>query len=126
MGALIAMPPGWKPVWCGWTRERTKMAVNPLPVCLASLTLGAALIACAPVEPFAETKVDNAADSQPVRDGREAAEDAARRIAAAGVGVARHLGEVARVITGEQAQDMGDTQDDVSEVAVQAAVAEGD
>lgn len=60
---------------------------------LVGLVLAVAVNACAPVEPFGDA---SGKDNDQVRDGREAAEDAARRIAAAGAGVARQIGEVAR------------------------------
>ena len=70
------------------------------------LTLAIVLSACAPVEPFGDAAGEPAGNQ--VRDGREAAEDAARRIA----GVARQLGEVA---LGLQADPDDDTRADEDE-----------
>lgn len=70
---------------------------------LAGLVLIVSLGACAPAEPFGDA--GRPADDSPARDGREAVEDAARRIAAVGASVARQLGEAARNLqatTGEE------------------------
>ena len=85
---------------------------------LAGLVLIVSLGACAPAEPFGEA--GRSAGDSPVRDGREAAEDAARRIAAVGASVARQLGEAARSLqatTGEDG-DEGDHGDAATEPAM--------
>lgn len=79
---------------------------------LPGLVLALALTACAPVEPFGEASGE---DADEVRDGREAAEDAARRIAALGAGVARQIGNVARNL-----QPMAEGAGDKDEVATPA------
>lgn len=85
---------------------------------LAGLVLIVSLGACAPAEPFGEA--GRSAGDSPVRDGREAAEDAARRIAAAGASVAKQLGEVARSLqsaTGEAGGE-GDNGDAATDRAM--------
>ena len=87
----------------------------PFPGVFLGPALAIVLSACAPVEPFGEAAGEP--DGNQVRDGREAAEDAARRIAAVGAGVARQLGEVAR---GLQAGPDDDTRADEDETPIVA------
>lgn len=87
---------------------------------LAGLVLIVSLGACAPAEPFGDA--GRPADDSPARDGREAVEDAARRIAAAGASLAKQLGEVARSLQSAAGEQGGER--DRSDAATEPAMLE--